>query len=303
MRKESEVKYPNSANLFRFCRRILDHKYGGIRVIDQDVGQILSFDPADCSHWKKGKKNIRSIQAMKNIADHLGVDQKLVVDVASGDMDDTEAFCEYNGYGSLVVDSNILEAAKKTFYRKNAGSWAKEKEQIFKEYFEPNHHAIDQLVREIHQKINFNEPPLYLPEIIAAFPNIQLIGDPDFKPTDDAGSVHITHAPDRTEIRYKVGAETQPYMRYRIAKAIATHFLPKRDNDVDGLNEYRPYMLDIESNIFATKLLAPAHLLKREMAQLNVSRDIIVQLSETFWMSKTFINGRLKSILQGQDEI
>ena len=76
MKRSTEIKYPNSANLFQFCRKVLDHKFGGIRVIDQDVGQILGFDPADCSHWKKGKKNIRSIQAMKAIADHLGVDEK-----------------------------------------------------------------------------------------------------------------------------------------------------------------------------------------------------------------------------------
>ena len=58
MKKDMAVKYPHSANLFQFCRKVLDHKFGGIRVIDQDVGQILGFDPADCSHWKKGKKNI-----------------------------------------------------------------------------------------------------------------------------------------------------------------------------------------------------------------------------------------------------
>ena len=66
-------------------------------MIDQDVGQILGFDPADCSHWKKGKKNIKSIQAMKNIADYLGVDEKLVVDIASGSINDKEAYFEYNG--------------------------------------------------------------------------------------------------------------------------------------------------------------------------------------------------------------
>jgi hypothetical protein len=303
MRKESDVKYPNSANLFRFCRRVLDHKYGGIRVIDQDVGQILSFDPADCSHWKKGKKNIRSIQAMKNIADHLGIDQKLVVDIASGDIDDTEAFCEYNGYGNLFVEANVLDSAKKAFYRKNAGSWTKEKEQAFKEYFEPNTPAIDQLVREIHQKINFIEPPLYIPEIIAAFPDIQLIGDPEFKAADNANIVDIISIGNQTKIHYKLGTETQPFMRYRIAKAIATHFLPQRQGALEGLSDYRAHMLDIESNIFATKLLAPANLIRREMIQLNVGRDIIAQLSEAFWISKTFVNTRLKSILQGNEEL
>jgi hypothetical protein len=118
VRKEEGIKYPHSANLFKFCRLVLDHKYGGIRVIDQDVGQILGFDPADCSHWKKGKKNIRSIFAMKNIAKHLGVDEKLVVDVAAGELDEQEAYCEYMGYGATTVDVKVLEVAKKDFYRK-----------------------------------------------------------------------------------------------------------------------------------------------------------------------------------------
>ena len=82
LKKEAELRYPHSASLFRFCRKILDHKYDGVRVIDQDIGQILGFDPADCSHWKKGKKNIRSIHAMKSIAGHLGIDEHLVADVA-----------------------------------------------------------------------------------------------------------------------------------------------------------------------------------------------------------------------------
>src|SRR6185436_2984483 len=135
MKKAQEVKYPHSANLFQFCRKVLDHKFGGIRVIDQDVGQILGFDPADCSHWKKGKKNIRSIQAMKSIAEHLGVDEKLVVDVASGDLDDSEAFFEYSGYGALSIDAKVFEAAKKDFYRRHAGSWTKDRENEFKDYF------------------------------------------------------------------------------------------------------------------------------------------------------------------------
>ena len=103
MKKESTVKYPHSASLFQFCRKVLDHKFGGIRVIDQDVGQILGFDPADCSHWKKGKKNIRSIQAMKSIANHLGVDEKLVVDVASGEIADWEK----SGGGGVIKNGNL----------------------------------------------------------------------------------------------------------------------------------------------------------------------------------------------------
>ena len=118
MKREASVRYPNSANLFQFCRRVLDHKFGGVRVIDQDVGQILGFDPADCSHWKKGKKNIRSIQAIKSIADHLQIDERLIVDVASGDLNDLEAFYEFSSYQDTRLDAKFIEQAKKDYYRR-----------------------------------------------------------------------------------------------------------------------------------------------------------------------------------------
>ena len=52
---------------------------------------------------------------MKNIAEHLGVDEKLVVDVASGEMSDIEAYFEFTGYGSFDIDGKVLESAKKAY--------------------------------------------------------------------------------------------------------------------------------------------------------------------------------------------
>ncbi|MEZ4741386.1 MAG: ImmA/IrrE family metallo-endopeptidase [Bdellovibrionota bacterium] len=307
MRKESDVKYPNSANLFRLCRRVLDHKYNGIRVIDQDVGQILNFDPADCSHWKKGKKNIRSIQAMKSIANHLGVDERLVVDVATGEISDHEAFAEYSGYGPLKVDANTFEVAKKTYYRKFAGSWSKEKEQNFKEYFQVREPLIDKIVIETHQKINFKEAPLYLPEITTSYPDLIFSADPDFpNGNEKSPEVKVLRHDDKTEIRYRSGSEIQPHMRFTIAKAIATHFLfpySEARKSIEGLEEYCEHIEEIEANIFACKLLAPEFLIRKEMAQLNPAKDIIAQLAETFWVSKTFMNLRLKSILEENSQL
>lgn len=316
MKKVTEVKYPNSANLFQFCRRVLDHKFGGIRVIDQDVGQILGFDPADCSHWKKGKKNIRSIQAMKSIAEHLGVDEKLVVDVASGDLDDSEAFHEFSGYGAFSIDSKIFESAKKDFYRRHAGSWTKDKENEFKELFNPNESAIDRVVSEIHQRINFLEAPLYLPEIVAAYPDLCLAptspeegnkdSPKDLRASANTGAVSINRKGAATTITYLAGTEMRPYMRYRIAKAMASHFLPVMGVEPkfsgaesnDGQSDFALHLADVQSNLFAAKLLAPSSLIRREMAQVNVAKDIVSQLSEIFWVSKTFMNRRLREILQ-----
>ena len=60
MKKVIEVKFPNAIHLFKFCHRVLSNQKGS-RINDQDVGNILGFNPSDCSHWKRGEKNVRSV--------------------------------------------------------------------------------------------------------------------------------------------------------------------------------------------------------------------------------------------------
>ena len=301
MKKATEIKYPQSANLFQFCRRVLDHKFGKVRVIDQDIGQILGFDPADCSHWKKGKKNVRSIQAMKLIAEHLGIDEKLVIDVASGELSDTEAYCELSGYGSFDIDLKSLETAKKDYYRRHSNNWSKEKETEFKAATSINEPLIDEAVASIHKKINFKEAPLYLPEISTAYQSLELIAidQPVEKINDLRETVTIKTKDGVHQIYYFKGSELKPFTRFRIAKAMANHFLPDLNTQTAGISEFIDHMTDVQSNLFAAKLLAPLPLIRKEISQVDVSRDVVMQLAESFWVSKSFMNRRLKDILQG----
>lgn len=298
MKKESTIKYPHSASLFQFCRRVLDHKFGGIRVIDQDVGQILGFDPADCSHWKKGKKNIRSIQAMKSIATHLGVDEKLVVDVASGEVADWEAFHEYSGYGLFNIDPKLFDSAKKDFYQKHANSWTREKEQEFKQQFQIDETAIDRIVENIHSTINFQEAPLYLPEIVSYHPQLSL---KPFEATEEEtqeAKIRCSSSGEQTVIEYPMDVKMRPYIRFSIAKALAPYFFEKAGLDTLDIGEHGKKVAEIQYNLFAAKLLTPSTLIKKEMQNIDIQKDIVSQLAETFWVSKTFMNNRLKNILQ-----
>merc|ERR1712072_83889 len=105
MKKVEANRYPNSATLFRFCKEALEIRYkGNVKVIDQDVGAILGYDPADCSHWKKGKKNIRSLTTLKSIANHLNIDERLLIDIAGGKIQLQEAVFEFKGYGNFNMD-------------------------------------------------------------------------------------------------------------------------------------------------------------------------------------------------------
>ncbi|MGE0174817.1 MAG: hypothetical protein AB7T49_18635 [Oligoflexales bacterium] len=299
MKKETPVKYQSSANLFQFCRLVLDKKFGGIRVIDQDVGQILGFDPADCSHWKKGKKNIKSIHAMKAIADHLGVDERLVVDVANGEINDKEAFYELSGYGEFKIQDQLFDQARKEYYRRNVNTWTREKESEFRTFFDLNETRINEIVKEIHQKINFNEAPLYLPEIAQGYAELELV------PTaTDESEIKVERRQDKWEIFYPGQIKMRPYIRYHIGKCLAKYFLEKEGLQISNeLGEYAERVHDIQTNLFAAKLLTPANLLRKELANVNPSKDIITQLADIFWVSKTFVNVRLKEILQTNPEL
>ena len=296
MKKEAPTKYPHSACLFQFCRKVLDHKFGGIRVIDQDVGQILGFDPADCSHWKKGKKNIRSIQAVKSIADHLGVDEKLIFEVASGEVNENEAFYEYSGYGRFFVDEDLVESAKKEFYQKNANTWTRDKESSFRNHFDLKENQIDEIIKNIHEKVDFSEAPLYLPEIAASFPQVAL---KPYDVSDGSPAISSTIKDSTTVIKFPANEKMRPYIRYQIAKAMAPSFFETAGmTPPNELGDYADHVRDIQANLFVAKLLTPAKLIRKELANVNISKDIVSQLADIFWVSKIFMNARLKDVLE-----
>lgn len=328
MKTTQEIRYPQSAGLFQFCRKVLDHKFGGVRVIDQDVGQILGYDPADCSHWKKGKKSIRSIHAMKTIADHLGVDERLVIDVANGEMTALEGFWEYNGYGEFSLDPSVEEQARKDFFRKHAHSWNKDKEEFFKTISTPKETLIEQCVQMILHKIQFREPPLYLPEIATHFPEIRFVPftTSSEEPTresnregaalskenqalsDPSALVKMDSNGTISTIYYQPGSEMKPFTRYAIARNVGLHFLRKakkqaataegKPSSEAPFQDILARIEELEANLFAAKLLCPENLLRIEIGRVNVAKDIIAQLSDAFWVSKTFMNRWLKYVLQ-----
>ena len=118
MKKIAENRYPNSATLFKFCKEALAIRYeGNVKVIDQDVGAILGYDPADCSHWKKGKKNIRALSTLRAIADHLAIDDRLLIEIAAGKVGFDEAVFEFRGYGSFALNGRTGENLKKEFLK------------------------------------------------------------------------------------------------------------------------------------------------------------------------------------------
>jgi len=296
MKKIMQNRYPNTAALFQFCKMVLSEKYNNSRVIDQDIGQILDYDPADCSHWKKGRKNIKSVYAIKRLSEHLEVDENIIFDVVSGEMDLDEAYFEYFGYRNFSIDQDVKESARKEFYRKNPGSWSREKEEDFYNQYKIDRSKINAIIDEIYGRINFSEVPLYLPEVVSCYEDL------DLEPTDELlpEVAKLTKVDDkRFVIRYKAG-QMKAYVRYAIARELGNYFINKDKYLTSKVVTPTPVQ-EAENSLFAGKLLVPTKHLKKVVQNLSLKKDLLVQMTDIFWVSKTLISLRFKDYIENGD--
>jgi hypothetical protein len=304
MRKGQDIKYPHSARLFSFCKRVLDAKSTHARVIDQDVGEILGFDPADCSHWKKGRKHVRSVDAMKSIARHLGVDERLVMDVASGAVTDVEAFIEYQGLGPMGVVASVPEAVRRDWQRRYGKVWTPDMEAQLAAFFAVNEAGLDEIIAVIHERIHFREAPLFLPEIAKAYPKLNFVSSSvDSQKTAPVTDL-IPKSQRRSDGTFEVMMSEQmalrPVGRFHLARAMAPYFVSQLvETSHLAFLEHEPLMHEVYGNVFAARLLVPARMLRDEMSKVDLSRDIVGQLAQVFWVSRGLMNWRLRDVLTG----
>ena len=297
MKKIEANRYPHSATLFKFCKEALEIRYeGNVKVIDQDVGAILGYDPADCSHWKKGKKNIRALATLRSIADHLNIDERLLIDIASGKIGLEEAVFEYRGYGSFSLAGRSLENLKKEFF-KNPAKWRSDGSMnSFEELFDIDRSAISDLAKNVMESGNFKEAPIYIPEVYQLFPNISLKAD------DDLDTAVATVSADEgtslaTTVQFR-GPEMRPYMRFLAAKELFKFMCRSGNPKAAKFADSPAEVMDIQANIFAGMLLVPANILRKEVETIDSSLDIVMQLADVFWVSKALMNQRLRDYME-----
>lgn len=298
MKKVEENRYPNSATLFSFCKKALEMRYdGNVKVIDQDVGAILGYDPADCSHWKKGKKNIRSLSILRSIADHLSIDDRLLIDIASGKVNLDEAIHEYNGYGQFELNSKSLDGLKKEFF-KNPVKWqGNDLSATFEQLFDVNRPGLVNVVETLINKGTFTETPIYVPELINLFSGVTLASDPEL-----ASEVLIKNDDNdghKLQIVFR-GPEMRPYVRFAIARELFFHLIRTKNDLVAQLSAAPAEVRGIQANLFASMILVPGALLRREVENTDSAKDIVVQLAESFWVSKALMNQRLRDYLENR---
>jgi hypothetical protein len=301
MKKTAENRYPYSAVLFKFCKEALEIRLdGNVKVIDQDVGAILGFDPADCSHWKKGKKNIRALSTLKNLADHLNIDERLLIDIAAGSVSLEEAVFEYQGYGRFGLGGGYFEHLKKEYF-KNPSRWHGEGVNLaFEELFNLNLAQVVDLVQRVLTMGEFEESPIHLPEVFALFPASRLMLNNEMDKPFDVAFSGVGQSL-RLVFSYR-GPELRPYVRFLAARELYK-FLVNSGHPLAATLRSSPLeILDIQANIFASQLLVPESLFAKELESADPCFDLVGQLASAFWVSTALINQRLTSLLEARQE-
>jgi hypothetical protein len=273
MKRSGAPKFPHSVQLFKFCQKVLVTTRG-TKVHDQEVGSILGFNPSDCSHWKRGEKNVRSVFALAKLAEALAVEITLIHDVASGQVGLDEAFYEW--FESNNVKQIIAKASE-------AGSdelvTARKKVEAF--------------VAAIHKQVDFSTPPLYVPEVLRffAFASTQ--------PTDmmDKLSRILRVKPGQYCIQYRKG-DLKPQTRMSMVKDLARIVFEGERKRFPEIGAADKATLAYEEMVFTAGLLAPKQLLLAEMAKLDSRRNVISELAALFWVPKSLVCFQLQDILR-----
>jgi hypothetical protein len=274
MKRSGAIKFPNSVQLFKFCQKVLMTQRGS-KVHDQEVGAILSFNPSDCSHWKRGEKNVRSVFALAKLAEVLGIETTLVHDVAAGSIGLDEAFYEWQVSNSM---KNALTATQ------TAG----ESDQIGE-----IRRKVEDLVATLHQQCDFSTPPLYVPEVLRSFAFIST------QPTEmmDKLSRILRIKPGQYCIQFQKG-DLRPQTRMSMVKDLARVVFEGERSRFPELGPQIPSMVGYEEITFTASLLVPKEMLHAELAKLDTRRNVVSELATLFWAPKSLVCFQLQDILR-----
>jgi hypothetical protein len=273
MRKSSEApRFPNSALLFQFCLRAMEARSPGSNIHDQEIGNILQFNPSDTSHWKRGKKSVRSIYALEKLSRDLDADLAVVQEVAEGVVDLDEAWMDH------------IESAE---------------ERRLVSLYTPEMHVerrrrqkmLDIVASRILTSAGIESVPVYLPEILEVLEFIQI--------TQADVSDKITRStktkPGQYTIKYRKG-EMRPHTRAAIAREIARIVLFS-EREKFQIPERLEGFGFFEIQDLSNAMLVPKTLLLMETAKVSNKLNLTKALSETFWVPQHVVRSRLKALI------
>jgi len=274
MKRSETVKFPNSIQLFKFCQKVLMHQRGNKKVNDQEIGNILEFNPSDCSHWKRGEKSVRSVFSLARLAETLKVEASLIHDLATGASGLDEAFFEY------IESNNVRATLSKA---QEAGVDAMNAARA----------RVEAFVANLHSQSQFTTAPLYLPEVIRFFPFVQM------QPIEmiDRLSRVLRTRPGHYVINYRKG-DLKAQTRMSVLKDLARIVFEAERSRYPELGASSETLLAYEQLIFVSSLLAPKTMLLEEMARLDSRRNVVTELAALFWIPKSLLTLQLQQAIR-----
>lgn len=273
MRKGVETqRFPHSALLFRFCLRVMETKKQGEKVHDQAIGNVLHYNPSDTSHWKRGKKAVRSVYALEALSQVLDVDIETVQDLADGALELEEAWFDFQESEEMRRLAKELTPELALERRRRQG-------------------ILENLANDLLAKANIASVPVYLPEILSVLPFIQVSqGDVSEK------LVRTSRVkPGQYAIRYRKG-EMRAHTRAAITREIARVILYS-EREQFGLPPRQDPLTFFEVIDLSNALLVPKTSLREESQKVSSRLNLVKMLSELFWVPKSCIRSRLAGIL------
>ena len=272
MKRPGNVKFPNSVQLFKFCQKVMMHQKNG-KVRDQEVGAILNFNPSDCSHWKRGEKNVRSVFALAKLADSLSLEPALIHDLVSGVVTLDEAYYEY-------LESMSYKEIFSSSFAKSA-----EAEEI--------RQRVGEFVSTIQKDCEYVTPPLYLPEVMRSFSFVVT------QPVEmmDKLSRILRVKPGRYCIQFKKG-ELRPQTRMSMVKDLAKIVFQGERGRFPELGTGSKRAFEFEQIFFTANLLIPKEMLMNEMVKLDSRRNVVSELAGLFWVPKSLICFQLQEMVR-----
>jgi len=273
MKRSGAAKFPNSVQLFKFCQKVLVTQRGS-KVHDQEVGSILGFNPSDCSHWKRGEKNVRSVFALAKLAEALSVETTLIHDVASGQVGLDEAFYEW-------TESNNIKKTVSSVTEDGSADLVSIRKRV------------ESFTAAILEQVEFTTPPLYVPEVLRffAFASTQ--------PTDmmDKLSRILRIKPGQYCIQFRKG-DLRPQTRMSMVKDLARIIFEGERKRFPELGASDKVALAYEEMVFTASLLAPKQMLLQEMVKLDSRKNVISELAALFWVPKSLVCFQMQDILR-----
>jgi len=274
MKRSGAVKFPNSVQLFKFCQKVLMSQRGSTRVHDQDVGSILDFNPSDCSHWKRGEKNVRSVFSLAKLAEALQVETALVHDLSSGAVNLDEAYYEWQESNAYRATLQAAQACPPEEVRE-----ARRRVEAF--------------VAQLHEQAEFATPPLYIPEVMRFFAFVTV------QPCDmlDKLSRILRVKTGQYMIHFRKGELKAP-TRMGMTKDLARIVFEGERGRFPELGTANPALVEFEETLFTASLLVPKAQLLAEMAKLDSRRNVVSELAALFWVPKSLIGFQLQDIVR-----